>query len=307
MSFNGNQIREFINGVTLNFAGYLQDEFVRLYANDNWLKTQVDTLLASAVTYKIGYVEDSMDIEARSAVHPWFYWHEPDTVVSVVNAPQAIPVWRNRRFGRLGSAGMEYTLDATDWDVSDNVGEITFDDTDKNNEILTGASGMMLKSGKTWAELALVIYVPAVGNIAAGDKIITGLTLSTRKATFDETASDGSGSATFECGIYQHRIKGSTTTAMWRQRKGTAYSPGDGVIAGAGHQDMLKGHKHEDTGLREPGVGYGATGTQVILAGGTGIIGEAIEGINGPVITGDSNRASGEGVYRREFVGEWIS
>jgi hypothetical protein len=163
-------------------------------------------------------------LKTRSASWPYLYWHEADQTISDSNAPDWVTYARAYRYGYNNAGTIEFNLVGSNWAVSSNVATVTFSDTTKNNEMLAGLSENFLKFGGTWAAFAMILNVPAVGNISAGDKVITGLTLSTRQITFAETASDGSGAATFDAEIYPHRIAGSSTTAKWRQRKGTAYS-----------------------------------------------------------------------------------
>lgn len=241
MSFNGNQIREFINGVTLNFAGYLQDEFVRLYGNDNALKALVDAntaALASVPTRTVGEIAvRETSFGAISAANPWRMLHEANAALDAANYVDYVPHLRAIKWPQPTSTGTTFT--ATDYSITSNVVTLTLQNATQENQILAIMQRHYLKTGL----YPVVSFSSAIGPIAAGDYQVTGVTVASRTLTFAFTNANTSGSGTYSVEFYPHRIAGSTTTAQWIQRAGDAiFTPGtEHSVAGAGWLDQLQG------------------------------------------------------------------
>lgn len=192
-------------------------------------------------TDMIGDIKWTFSRSEISSVNPWLPFTTPSGTLTTANYTQEfIDYLRARKAEYYEGTTWTSEFAVTDWDVSSNVGTITLDDEDPENNLIAGVHEMYMKYGDY--DLLPVVTVPAIGNIPAGDYQITGYNVTNRTLTFAVTASDGSGSVTSTCELYTNRIAGSSTTAKWIQSVGNgSILPGDELIGGFSVRDRFQG------------------------------------------------------------------
>ena len=198
-----------------------------------------------------------------------------DQDISETNWPDLVPDLRVLRATyNEGIAGSKYQFDVTNWNVTSNVGTLTFADQTAEKAMLADYTEDNLVHGD-FNNYRSVTLASAIGNIPAGEYALSAIDPSARTITFSVTASDGSGAVTAIAEFYQHRIPGSSTTARVFERPGgvlvAANDPDGECIAGMRRRDRGQGHWHDiqvtesPSGVIDISLGS-AIGTPVNLA-----------------------------------------
>jgi len=288
MAFNGTQTRTY-DRTTPDDGLFLQAEFVRLYGNDNDLKTTVDghtTELATLNTnlgatpqgifatvkawlqfldnyLKIGKIEWFDQYFAPDANNPWLALTDTDKVLNAANWPDLVPYYRAKKLKYMPGAGSEKSaFDITHYARTSNVVTITLANTAPELALLAALAEENLVHGSFsgWIPFYLVAALGA-GDVPIGDYAITALDPALRTISFAHVGANvATTAATTTIEIYPHRIPGSTTTARHYQISGrTLVSTNDAdgeVIAGLRRRDRIQGHRHSaKTGFLNAGTG----------------------------------------------------
>ncbi len=234
--------------------------------------------------HHVGGYEWQDDYKAPAAFNkdnPTAYWpaiclNAGDEDIAIANWPDLVPHLRAKRsIFNEGITGEKYQFDVTNWAISSNVGTLTFADQTAEKALLSDYTEDNLVHGD-FNNYRSVTLPDAIGNIPAGEYALSGIDPSARTITFPVTASDGSGSGTWNVSFYLHRIPGSSTIARVFERPGgvlvAANDPDGECIAGMRRRDRGQGHIHllpradnrYDVGTAREDVGYGSSNYQVI-------------------------------------------
>lgn len=239
--------------------------------------------------------------------------------IDVANWPLLVPFLRAKSYKYLeGLTGAVSAFELSAWDITTNVATITFANNAANIALITALAEEFALTG-----YRQVVNIPAtVGNIAAGDKLITGYNIGSRTLTFAEVASNGSGATTQTVTVHANRIVGSTTTARVYGAKALAVmSAGTAThISGGMRRSYMQGHRQD----RHPteataGRGYAYTaGNQFANPGaGSNLVttvssqtttGDPVtDGVNGTPRTGTETEPRSITAHLYEWAGSYIA
>lgn len=170
--------------------------------------------------------------------------------ISETNWPLLVPELRSWKLHYLeGLTGETDAYTLSNWGISSNVATLTFANNSANNAVLAIISEFYLTTGYYQATgyYQVVNIASDIGNIPAGDYLITSVDTVALTVTFACTASDGSGATTNTVSFFPHRIVGSTTTARVYGAKAMALmSAGTGTHMGSQmRRSYMQGHWHE--------------------------------------------------------------
>lgn len=220
---------------------------------------------------------------------------DAQTDLLAANWPQGITHLRARQAYYLrGRTGEKSDFDVTNWDVTSNVGTLTFANTTAENAMLTILEQDQAFHGSytNWRSITLP---SAIGNIPADDYAITNVDTSTREITFSVTASDGSAAVTAVSNFYPHRIAGSTTTARVFEADDLA------LISEAGDGSVISGYRHLDAMMRITGSFGDDTraGNATYSNNATGDVPQASGAFQVSLLTGNASAGATSGAGRR--------
>jgi hypothetical protein len=168
-------------------------------------------------------------------------------------------------------ASAQSDMGVTNWSIAANVATLTFANAVNEIAMLKAVGEEALVQG---ANASLTVYtasyqiplnVPvAIGNIPAGDYLLSTLDPAARTVTFACVASNGSGSVSTVAAFYPFRIVGSTTTARVFAGQGrTLVGANDGLgenVAGLRRRDRFESHFHANNVSNNIGSSGSATG-----------------------------------------------
>lgn len=210
--------------------------------------------------------------------------------ISETNWPLLVPELRSWKLHYLeGLTGETDAYTLSNWAISSNVATLTFANNAANNAVLAIISEFYLTTGNR----PVVNVGTSIGNIPAGDYLITAIDPVARTITFSCTALNGSGSTASTVSFFPHRIVGSTTTARVYGAKAMALmSAGTETHMGSQmRRSYMQGHWHSTYA----GIGTSTTNALVraeIVAANldyTGVVGArgaTTDGTNGTPRTG---------------------
>lgn len=173
---------------------------------------------------------------------------EGDQDLDVANWPDLVPHLLARALTyNEGIGGEKSAFDVTDWDVSANVGTLTFANTTAELKALAALVEDNLVHGDftSWRSVTLA---GSIGNIPAGTYALDAVDAVARTVTFDVTASNGSGSVTETVQFLIHAIEGSSDARAFEYPAGVLVAANDGdgeAFAGLRRRDRAQGHWHD--------------------------------------------------------------
>ncbi len=243
------------------------------------------------------YLDQGVDPSEWDRDNPEAYFagvslDEGDQDLDVANWPDLVPYLLARALTyNEGIGGEASAFDVTDWDVTGNVGVLTFANTTAELKALAALVEDNLVHGSFTSWRSVTLAGP-IGNIPAGTYALDAVDAVARTVTFDVTASNGSGSVTETVQFLIHAIEGSADARVFEYPAGVlaAANDSDGeALAGLRRRDRGQGHVHESLELINQ---LQAGGRTVPSSGGsmgdtTGLIGSpATDGTNGTPRTG---------------------
>lgn len=271
-----------------------------------YTKSEVDALIQAQAggvrPYSLIFTPEDITL---SATDPYFDVSLPDQIITAVQFPDLAPKMRGKR-ARVNILGTKHNSFVVGAGYTANGASVTL-------QLANNAQNIVLLTAMAEAKAYFasglklgVINLPVIGNIPAGDNVITDVDTAGLTITFASTAAAGSTGGQSVI-IYPHRIAVSATDAQhWMMSEIGFMLHGGAIVDGYPVRDQFQGHVIALTAAPDvPSGAYHVQLTNTLSSPtGTNSIGFISgDGINGPPRTGLKTRGPALGINVYYYCG----